>query len=87
MFNVSITEDEIIIEVGYQIIVPLLIGLAMTSFLLNSIILVSILSSKLLMRTRSHDNYINIIISMVGSIFTTQCNTNVKLLSENIGLN
>ena len=64
-FNESLTED-VTLDAGYQIIVPLLIGLAMTGFLLNSIILVSILSSSLLMKTRSHDKYLNIIISMVS---------------------
>ena len=63
--NESLTED-VTLDAGYQIIVPLLIGLAMTGFLLNSIILVSILSSSLLMKTRSHDKYLNIIISMVS---------------------
>ena len=66
--QLNVTEDEAIIEAGYQIIVPLLIGLSMSGFLLNSIILVSILSSKLLMRTRAHDKYLNIIISMVSDI-------------------
>ena len=69
--QLNVTEDEDIIDAGYQIIVPLLIGLAMSGFLLNSIILVSILSSKLLMRTRAHDKYLNIIISMVSDICTT----------------
>ena len=64
-FNESLTED-VTLDAGYQIIVPLLIGLAMTGFLLNSIILVSILSSSLLMKTRGHDKYLNIIISMVS---------------------
>ena len=64
-FNESLTDD-VTLDAGYQIIVPLLIGLAMTGFLLNSIILVSILSSSLLMKTRSHDKYLNIIISMVS---------------------
>ena len=66
--QLNVTEDEAIIDAGYQIIVPLLIGLAMSGFLMNSIILVSILSSKLLMRTRAHDKYLNIIISMVSDI-------------------
>ena len=65
-FNESLVED-VTLDAGYQIIVPLLIGLAMTGFLLNSIILVSILSSSLLMKTRSHDKYLNIIISMVSA--------------------
>ena len=64
-FNESLVED-VTLDAGYQIVVPLLIGLAMTGFLLNSIILVSILSSSLLMKTRSHDKYLNIIISMVS---------------------
>lgn len=67
--NESLTgTEDVIIDVGYQIVVPLLIGLAMTGFLLNSIILVSILTSSLLMRTRGHDKYLNIIISMVSAI-------------------
>ena len=66
-FNESSTED-VGIDVGYQIVVPLLIGLAMTGFLLNSIILVSILSSSLLMKTRGQDKYLNIIISMVSAM-------------------
>ena len=65
-YNESFMED-VTLDAGYQIIVPLLIGLAMTGFLLNSIILVSILSSSLLMKTRSHDKYLNIIISMVSA--------------------
>ena len=66
-FNESLTvTEDVTLDAGYQIIVPLLIGLAMTGFLLNSIILVSILSSSLLMKTRSHDKYLNIIISMVS---------------------
>ena len=59
-------EDDIISDSAYQIIVPLLIILAMIGFLLNSIILVSILTAKLLMRTRRHDKYLHIIISMVS---------------------
>ena len=66
-FNESFTEDATI-DAGYQIVVPLLIGLAMTGFLLNSIILVSILSSSLLMKTRGHDKYLNLIISMVSAV-------------------
>ena len=66
-FNESLTED-VTLDAGYQIVVPLLIGLAMTGFLLNSIILVSILSSSLLMKTRGHDKYLNIIISMVSAM-------------------
>ena len=66
-FNESFTED-VALDAGYQIVVPLLIGLAMTGFLLNSIILVSILSSSLLMKTRGHDKYLNIIISMVSAM-------------------
>ena len=67
--NGSLTgTEDVIIDAGYQIVVPLLIGLAMTGFLLNSIILVSILTSSLLMRTRGHDKYLNIIISMVTAI-------------------
>ena len=66
-FNESLTED-VALDAGYQIVVPLLIGLAMTGFLLNSIILVSILSSSLLMKTRGQDKYLNLIISMVSAV-------------------
>ena len=66
-FNESLTED-VALDAGYQIVVPLLIGLAMTGFLLNSIILVSILSSSLLMKTRGQDKYLNLIISMVSAM-------------------
>ena len=38
-----------------QVVVPVLLGLAATGFLLNSAILASILSSRLLLRTRDQD--------------------------------
>ena len=38
-----------------QVVVPVLLGLAATGFLLNSAILASILSSRLLLRTREQD--------------------------------
>ena len=80
-FNESSTED-VGIDVGYQIVVPLLIGLAMTGFLLNSIILVSILSSSLLMKTRGQDKYLNIIISMVSAMHALMSPGIFKGISE-----
>ena len=38
-----------------QVVVPILLGLAATGFLLNTAILASILRSRLLLRTRDQD--------------------------------
>ena len=67
----NITEDEDLIEDDdiefYKIVVPVLISLSMTGFILNLMILTSILASKHLIRTRETDKYLLLIISLLSS--------------------
>ena len=67
----NITEDEDLIEDDdiefYKIVVPVLISLSMTGFILNLMILTSILASKHLIMTRETDKYLLLIISLLSS--------------------
>ena len=52
---------------SYTIVAPILISLSMFGFLLNMIILISIISSKNLIKNRNKDKYLPLIVSLLTS--------------------
>ena len=67
--NITIDRNDDGVELieSYTIVAPILISLAMFGFLLNMIILISIISSKNLIKNRNKDKYLPLIVSLLTS--------------------
>ena len=52
---------------SYRIVAPILISLSMLGFLMNLVILMSIISSRNLIRNRNQDKYLPLIVSLLTS--------------------
>ena len=60
-------DDGEALTASYKIVAPILISLSMFGFLMNLVILMSIISSRNLIRNRNQDKYLPLIVSLLTS--------------------